>query len=140
MHKNDINLFDETENFSNSLLTQKEDLIFLYKECINNECIEKFEELCFTGKYVNGLLRVIEAGISNPEVKSLDHIKQDLSLNMEKVISHLKEITLNSSEDFKNILTDKYFSLNADSIKNLTALVSDLDRVKRYLNYLKRET
>jgi hypothetical protein len=140
MHKNDINLFDETENFSSSLLTQKEDLIFLYKECINNECIEKFEELCFTGKYVNGLLKVIEAGISNPEVKSLDHIKQDLSINMEKVISHLKEITLNSSEDVKNILSNKYFSLNADSIKNLTALVSDLDRVKRYLNYLKRET
>lgn len=140
MHKNDINLFDETENYSNSLLTQKEDLIFLYKECINNECIEKFEELCFTGKYVNGLLKVIEAGISNPEVKSLDHIKQDLSINMKKVISHLKEITLNSSEDFKNILIDKYSSLNVDSIKNLTALVSDLDRVKRYLNYLKRET
>ena len=111
----------------------------LLNECsrINNFTI--FDDLCFTGKYINGLLRVLKTGNTNPEVKSLDHVKKDLSDNMEKVIAQLKEITLNSSEEVKIDFEKKYFSLSPEAFTNLTDLVSDLDVLKKYLNHLKRK-
>lgn len=138
---NQYNLFtiSDVEIFSNSSLKLKEDLSFLLDECSRNDEFNKFEDLCFTGKYVNGLLKVLKSGSSNPEVKSLDHIKKDLSDNMEKVISQLKEITLNSSEEIKESFSKKYFTLSSETFSNLTVLVSDLDIVKQYLNHLKRK-
>lgn len=138
---NKFNLFtiSDIDNFSNSSLKLKEDLSLLLDECNRNDEFNKFEDLCFTGKYVNGLLKVLKTGSSNPEVKSLDHIKKDLSDNMEKVISQLKEITLNSSEEIKELFNKKYFTLSAETFSNLTVLVSDLDTVKQYFNHLKRK-
>lgn len=134
----DRNTLDSAEEFTNSILLQKEDLTIIIKESYKNNKAEIFEELCFTGKYVNGLMRVMKIGSSNPEVKSLDHLKKDLSDNMEKVISQLKEITLKSSFEVKEEFEKKYFKLSPESIRNLSELVSDLDTLKKYLNYLKR--
>ena len=140
MNKYDIKTLNDAEQFSDSLLKKKDDLVLLLNECssINNFTI--FDDLCFTGKYINGLLRVLKTGNTNPEVKSLDHVKKDLSDNMEKVISLLKEITLNSSEEIKINFEKKYFSLSPEAFANLTVLVSDLDATKKYLNQIKRKS
>lgn len=140
MQQYDINTLNSAEDFTNSVFTKKDDIMILISESYKNNKIEIFEELCFTGKYVNGLMRVIKTGSNNPEVKSLDHVKKDLSDNMEKVISQIKEITLNSTEELRMEFTAKYFNLSSVSFKNLTELASDLDALKRYINHLKRST
>lgn len=138
MQRYDINTLNSAEEFTNSVFTKKDDIMILISESYKNNKIEIFEELCFTGKYVSGLMRVIKTGSSNPEVKSIDHIKKDLSDNIEKVINQLREITLNSSIEVKDKFEKKYFKLSPETFKNLTELVSDLDALKRYINYLKR--
>lgn len=135
----DKNTLDSAEEFTNSVIICKADLAIVINESNKNNRVDLFQELCFTGKYVNGLLRVMKTGNSNPEVKSLDHIKKDLSENMEKVISQLKEITLNSSAEVKEEFEKKYFNLSPDTFRNLSELVSDLDTLKKYLNHLKRK-
>jgi hypothetical protein len=138
MQQYDFNTLNLAEEFTNSVFTKKDDIMILISESYKNNKVEIFEELCFTGKYVNGLMRVIKTGSSNPEVKSIDHIKKDLSDNIEKVINQLREITLNSSIEVKDKFEKKYFKLSTETFKNLTELVSDLDALKRYINYLKR--
>lgn len=140
MQQYDLNTLNLAEKFTNSVFTKKDDILVLISESYKNNKVEIFEELCFTGKYVNGLMRVIKTGSNNPEVKSLDHVKKDISDNMEKVISQLKEITLNSTEELRKEFTAKYFNLSSVSFKNLTELVFDLDSLKRYINHLKRST
>jgi hypothetical protein len=140
MQQYDLNTLNSAEEFTNSVFTKKDDIMILISESYKNNKPEIFEELCFTGKYVNGLMRVIKTGSNNPEVKSLDHVKKDLSDNMEKVISQLKEITLNSSVEVKNKFEKKYFNLSPETFKNLSELVYDLDTLKKYINHLKRST
>lgn len=140
MLKYDANTLNSAEEFTNSMLLCKNDLLIIINESYKNNKAELFEELCFTGKYVNGLIRVMKTGSGNPEVKSLDYIKKDLSDNMEKVINQLREITFNSSIEIKNEFEKKYFKLSPDTFKNLSELVSDLDSLKKYLNHLKRSS
>lgn len=140
MQQYDLNTLNLAEEFTNSVFTKKDDIMTLISESYKNNKPEIFEELCFTGKYVNGLIRVMKTGSGNPEVKSLDYIKKDLSDNMEKVINQLREITFNSSIEIKNEFEKKYFKLSPDTFKNLSELVSDLDSLKKYLNHLKRSS
>ncbi|HMN24166.1 MAG: hypothetical protein IT276_17025 [Ignavibacteriaceae bacterium] len=128
---------DDVEKFSQQSLKRKDDLSILVKAYDENGKIEDFENLSFTGKYINGLFTVLKNSVNIPEVESVDHIKKDLSENMEKVISQLKEITF-KMDDEKKIIEENYFTLNQSSLQNLRQLVEDLDIIKKYLNHLKR--
>ena len=88
---------------------------------------------------MNGLFRVLRNSANIPEVENVDQIKKDLSENMEKVISQLKEITLATNEMNKKFFEDNYLQLSQTSMQNLQQLVEDLDIIKKYLNHLKRK-
>ncbi|MBK7630664.1 MAG: hypothetical protein IPJ23_08175 [Ignavibacteriales bacterium] len=100
--------------------------------------IENFEKFSFTGKYVNGLLKILRNSAKIPEVENVDHIKKDLSENMEKVTSLLKEITFKMDDKNKMFIEESYLKLNQNSFQNIQLLVEDLDIIKKYLNNLKR--
>lgn len=138
MNKVHLNLLDDVEKFSGKSLNKKNDLTIILEVIDSDEKFMDFENLSFTGKYVNGLFRVIRNSANIPEVENVDQIKKDLSENMEKVISQLKEITLNINEMNKKFFEDNYFQLSQTSLQNLKHLVEDLDIIKKYLNHLKR--
>lgn len=133
------NLLDEVEKFSNQSLKRKDDLFIIIKAYDKNGKFNDFEDLSFTGKYINGLLTVLKNSVKIPEVESVAHIKKDLTENMEKVTSTLKEITFKMSEEEKKMIEEIYLTLNQNSLQNLQHLVEDLDQIKKYLNYLKRK-
>ena len=133
------NFLDDVEKFSHQSLKRKNDLSILVKAYDENGKLEDFENLSFTGKYVNGLFTVLKNSVNIPEVENVDQIKKDLSENMEKVTSALKEITFKMNEDEKKIIEESYLNLNQNSLQNLQQLVEDLDHIKKYLNYLKRK-
>ena len=133
------NLLDEVEKFSNQSLKRKDDLSIIIKAYDKNGKFNAFEDLSFNGKYINGLLTVLNNSVKIPEVESVDHIKKDLSENMVKVTSALKEITFKMGDDEKKIIEENYLNLNQYSLQNLQHLVEDLDQIKKYLNYLKRK-
>jgi hypothetical protein len=138
MNKLHPNFLNAVEEFFGKSLIKKDDLIIILEEYITKEKFKDFENLSFTGKYVNGLFRVLKNSVKIPEVENVDHIKKDLSENMEKVISQLKEITLNLNEKNKTSIEDNYIKLSQNSLQNLQQLVEDLDLIKKYLNHLKR--
>lgn len=132
------NFLNEVESFTDRKLHHKKFLQQLIDEANKNQAIEKFEELAFTGKYVNGLFRAIKIGQANPDVTNLHLIKEDLMKNIEKVITLIKEMTLNVTKEFSAEINLKFIELSKDQFNNITNLVDDLDQVKKYLNHLKR--
>ena len=132
------NILNEVEIFSDSLLKRKTDLQIIIDESLQNNFDAKFEELTFTGKYVQGLKRVLQKGGEFQEIDNLDHVKKDLTENMEKVIGDIKALLIHSSETNKKYFDDTYLSLSPNCFQNLNELLEDLERVKKYLNHQKR--
>jgi hypothetical protein len=139
MNKLPPNFLDEVENFSGKSLSKKDDLKLVLETCNSDEKFKEFEDLAFTGKYVNGLFRVLQNSVKIPEVENIDQIKKDLSENMEKVISQLKDITSYMNEKNKMLIEENYLKLSQSSLQNLQHFVEDLDNIKKYLNFLKRK-
>jgi hypothetical protein len=133
------NFLDDVEKFSGKSLNKKDDLADIIEAYKSSKKFEDFEILSFTGKYVNGLFKVLENSTKIPEVENVDHIKKDLSENMEKVFSQLKEITSYMNAKNKMLIEENYLKLSQSSLQNLKQLVEDLDFIKKYLNFLKRK-
>ncbi|AFH50070.1 Hypothetical protein IALB_2367 [Ignavibacterium album JCM 16511] len=132
------NFLDEVESFTERKLHHKIFLQQLIDEANKNDTVQKFEELAFTGKYVSGLFRAIKIGQANPEVTNLQMIKEDLMKNIEKVITLIKEMTSNLNAEVFARINTKFIELSKDQFNNITQLVDDLNQVKKYLNYIKR--
>lgn len=131
-------LIEECEFFLEKKLRNKEDLIEIIGAYIVLNDNKSFEEFCFTGKYVNGLLRVAASAANIPDVNNLSQIKKDISDNLEKINSELSRISKYLSGDSRERIENKYLKLTGESFQNLKHLVEDLDDLKKYLNHLKR--
>jgi len=131
------NILNDVELFSDSLLKRKADLQIIIDESLQNNFGAKFEELTFTGKYVQGLKRVLQKGGEFQEIDNLDHVNKDLTENMEKVIGDIRALLIHSSETNIKYFEDSYLSLTPNCFQNLNDLLEDLEWVKKYLNYQK---
>ena len=134
------NILNETEVYLKFPLNRKPDLQTILEICINTGNTERFEELAFSGKYLRGLTRVLKKGAEISEVESLDHVKKDLSENMQKMIDSLRNVLINETELTKQHFEQTYFILSQSSFQNLNELLADFESVKKYLNYKKRQT
>jgi hypothetical protein len=135
----DAELFcNEVEKFSDMKLLVKPDLQTLVMASANSFHEELFFSIAFSAKYVRGLLRVIQQGVTNPDIKNLAQIKKDLAENMEQITANLKILIANESTEVKEEFEQNYFSLTAESFANLRKLLNDLEWVKIYHNQLKR--
>ncbi len=130
-------VLNEVEIFSDSLLKRKADLQIIIDESLQNNFDAEFEELTFTGKYVQGLKRVLQKGADFQEIDNLDHVKKDLTENMENVIGDIRALLIHSSEANKKYFEDTYLSLTPNCFQNFNDLLENLERVKKYLNYQK---
>jgi len=127
----------DVEIFSDSLLKRKADLQIIINESLQYNFIANFEELTFTGKYVQGLKRVLQKGADFQEIDSLDYVKKDLTETMNKVIGDIRALLIHSPETNKKYFEDTYLSLTPNCFQNLNELLEDLEWVKKYLNYNK---
>jgi len=135
----DKNLLKETEKFSNVTLNRKADLQLILENCIANNFFKEFEDLVFTGKYIEGLKRVLSKGADFNEIDNLDYVRKDLTANMEKILEEIR-LTLSGSDSVTiNHFENNYLSLTPDNFKRLNELLGDLEQVKKYLNFLKRK-
>lgn len=133
------NFLDQVEKFVEKKLHRKKDLYLIIEKHFQNKGIDELEDLAFTGKYVNGLFRVLQSSNNLTDFKNFDQVKKDLNDNIEKVISRLREITLILNENDKARIDRNYLELTKESLQNIRQLVEDLDHIKKYLNYLKRK-
>ena len=131
-------LLKKVDEFSNFKLQRRDDLQIIFNEGVKDNNNKLFEDLVFTAKYVQGLMKVMKMGRENSEIKSLEHVQIDLTKNMEKLVEQIREIASGSSQSDKEYLDKTFLQMNADAFKNLNDLLYDLDWTKRYLNDLKR--
>lgn len=131
---------DSVEKFTERKFTQRTTLSQLIKTINKNNQIEKFNELIFTAKYTNGLYRSIKFGQSNLQISNLEQIKKDFSENLEKVMSLIKDIFNKEISESTTEIKQKYTEFGEVQLGNLILLIDDLDQIKKYLNYLKRNT
>jgi hypothetical protein len=132
------NILNHVELFSDSLLKRKTDLQLIIDESLQHNFGAEFEELTFTGKYVQGLKRVLQKSADFQEIDNLDDVKKDLTENMQKVIGDIRALLIHSSETNKKYFEDTYLSLTPNCFENLNDLVEDLEWIKKYLNHKKR--
>lgn len=133
------NFLDEVEKFVNKKLNRREDIDVLIKNYFVKKDPLEFDDFTFLGKYVSGLFRVLMGSGKVSEFQNLEQVKKDLGDNIDKVTSLLREITFSLNEDCKTQIEKNYLELSNKSLQNLQQLVEDLDRIKKYLNYLKRK-
>lgn len=133
------NFLDQVEKFVEKKLHRKKDLYLIIEKHFQNKGIDEFEDFTFTGKYVNGLFRVLQSSGKVTDFQNLDQVKKDLNDNVEKVTSRLREITLILNENDKAMIDRNYLELTKESFQNIRQLAEDLDHIKKYLNYLKRK-
>lgn len=132
------NFLDEVEKFTSKSLKRKDDLQIIIDFHIQNKNVDDFESFTFLGKYLNGLFRVMQSSEKVTEFNNIELVKKDLGENIEKVISRLKEITLKLDDEKKTKIENNFLDLSKNSFQNIQHLVEDLDHIKKYLNYLKR--
>lgn len=137
---NPAEFVNEVEKFSKSKLKRKAELIRIYEEAVNNNNEKLFEDLIFTAKYVQGLLRVVKSGSANSEINNLDQIKKDFTDNLNKVVLEIKKIISGADEDMKTHFEQTYFELSQQGFINISELLSDLEWTKIYLNDRKRNS
>ncbi len=138
MNLSDNNLLTNVEEYTSFSLQRKEDVQKLIDTATRNGKESEFEKLTFTAKYICGMLRVLKNAPGIPEVNSIDNIKIDLNESMKKGIEQLKEIISLSDENNQEYFYKTYFTLTPQNFSNLSQLFSDLESVKKYINYLKR--
>jgi uncharacterized protein YrzB (UPF0473 family) len=136
----DENFIESVEGFTANPIVRKEDVKRLIGIVKDNGKEEEFEKLTFTSKYVCGLMRIIKNSSSIPEVNSIENIKADLNENIKNGMELLREIIASSDDEEKDYIEKTYLTLTTENFGNLNQLFSDLEAVKKYLNYLKRLT
>ena len=67
MNKLQSTFLKDVENFAGKLFNRKDDLKIILEAFNRDDKIEDFEKLTFTGKYVNGLFRVLNPTIPTSE-------------------------------------------------------------------------
>jgi len=132
------NFLDEAENFTEKKFTQRFALSELIRIINKTNQFEKFNELVFNAKYVNGLYRSIKLSQTNTQISNIDQIKKDFIDNLEKVSLLIKEIFNIESNETTIEISKKYTEIGEVQFQNLLLLIDDLDQIKKYLNYLKR--
>lgn len=130
---------NEIEKFSGANLNKKIELLRIYEESMNSGKEKTFEDLAFTGKYLRGLMRVLQNSSNNPQVDSLEKIKADFSSNIKKVIEQIKDIISDADEELKKHFEENFFEMSQEGLTNLNELLADLEWTKMYLNDQKRQ-
>lgn len=136
---NASDFLNEVEKFSKQSLHRKAEMITIYEASVNSNQLGIFRDLCFTAKYLVGMMRVLQEGGNNPQVSSIEHVKKDFSANLTKAIEQIKQIIYSSDESQKNYFEEEFFVRSHAGLTNLNELLADLESAKLYLNYLKRE-
>jgi len=131
---------NKVEEFTTNPLQKKEVVKKIVDAVLQNEKEEDFEKLIFIAKYISGMMRVLKSAQGIPEVNSIEHVKNDLNENMKKGIELLQDIVSSNNDGEREYFKKNYFTLSQQNFTNLAQLFSDLESVKKYLNYLKRQT
>lgn len=127
----------KVNNFSNFKLKKIDDLTNIISISYQFNLQKEIEDISFTAKYIQGLMRVLKSARENPESINIQNAKEDLTKNFEKVKEQLS-IIISKNEDTIFYFRKHFFEMTPDAFKNLNDLLQDLEWIKIYSNAEKR--
>jgi len=134
LNKNDVRiLIDDISDNSKPPLKNFYEISIIIGTSISQGKQKEFKDLIFTGKYVNGLKKVLADRTINKD-KYMENMFEEFNKNLQKVIELMKKIVEDSDEMEKKYFNEKYFLMNHESIVNTMELIEDLSLCKEYFN------
>jgi hypothetical protein len=131
---------DEVEKETGGILKNRTDIAKLLEICVTGGKEKEFEDLIFTAKYIQGLMRVMKKAQTIPEVQSVDYIKSDFTNNVKKIIEQIRNLFGEKDDESKIYFEEMYLSSRQHSFENLILLLIDLELIKEYVNIMKRSS
>lgn len=128
----------KVDEFSNKRIKNAEDLTRLSELFFKEDKFDKLNDLAFSAKYAQGLIKIIRDRSNNFEDDYFDKIRVEYTDAISKIRSVIEEILGGSSSFIKEIFSEKYLSMTHESLNNLNILIDDLSWMKLYLNDQKR--
>ncbi|KUG25252.1 hypothetical protein ASZ90_004925 [hydrocarbon metagenome] len=128
----------KVDEFSNKRIKNAEDLARLSELFFKEDKFDMLNDLAFSAKYAQGLIKIIRDRSNNFEDDYFEKIRSEYTAAIKKIRKILDEIIGSSSSFLKGIFSDKYLSMTHESLNNLNQLIDDLSWVKLYLNDQKR--
>lgn len=127
----------KVNTFSNYKLKKIDDLTNIISLSYEYNLQKEIEEISFTAKYIQGLMRVMKSANENPEIPNIQNLKEDLTKNFEKIKEQLN-IIISKDENTKFYFKKHFFEMTPESFKNLNDLLHDFEWIKIYSNEEKR--
>lgn len=132
------NFVKAVDEFSGKKLNLRDELCVIVEYFASANDADKFEELIFKAKYLNGLMNVFSSAAKNSEVTNTEQIKEDFTHNFGLFRDILSSVTASLEENLQEEFQRKFLELSPEAMMNTKTLIGDLDRVKRYLNDVRR--
>lgn len=131
-------IIEEVSQLSGSQLYNKDDLQRIIELALTADKLKVLDQLAFQAKFSQGLIKIIQKKETEIKDEYFTTVQKELTENIQKIHSLVRDILSSASEFIKNIYEEKYFQLTQQSLNNLNNLCCDLGFLKMYLNDLKR--
>ncbi len=123
-------LLFEIREYSENTLSDFNDVSVLIENVFYSEDTQKFLDLIFKAKFLNGMLTIFAD--DSKEQSTKEKISDEFQLQLTGFINEFKSLTEKFSQQEKDFFERKYFQLTPDSLGNNIKLVKDLTICKNF--------
>jgi len=117
-------LLFEIREYSENTLSDFNDVSVLIENVFYSEDKQKFLDLIFKAKFLNGMLTIFAD--DSKEQSTKEKISDEFQVQLTGFINEFKSLTEKFSQQDKDFFDRKYFQLTPDSLGNNIKLVKDL--------------
>lgn len=123
-------LIFEIREYSGNTLSDFNDVSILLENVFYSEQRQKFLDLIFKAKFLNGMLTIFADDTKDQNTK--EKISEEFQIQLSGFINEFKTLTENFSQQDKDFFEKKYFQLTADSLGNSIKFIKDLTILKNF--------
>ena len=132
-------LIFEIREYSENTLSDFNDISVLIENAFYSQNRQKFLDLIFKAKFLNGMLTIFADDTKDQGTK--EKVSDEFQIQLSGFINEFKILTENFNHQDKDFFERKYFQLTPDSLGNSIKFVKDLTIVKNFFldnpNFLK---
>ena len=123
-------LLFEIREYSENTLSDFNDVSVLIENVFYSEDKQKFLDLIFKAKFLNGMLTIFAD--DSKEQSTKEKISDEFQVQLTGFINEFKYLTEKFTQQDKDFFDRKYFQLTPDSLGNNIKLVKDLTICKNF--------
>ena len=123
-------LIFEIREYSGNTLSDFNDVSILLENLFYSEQRQKFLDLIFKAKFLNGMLTIFADDTKDQSTK--EKISDEFQVQLSGFINEFKSLTENFNKHSKDFFEKKYFQLTADSLGNSIKFIKDLTILKNF--------